>query len=58
MKKMTEPVAITLTFGDWCLLIGVLSSIIETTIETQDPVVSEQVQQFARIREKIDRATD
>ena len=58
MRKMTEPVAITLAFGDWCLLIGVLSSIIESSIETQDPVVSEQVQQFARIRENIDRATD
>ena len=55
---LARPVSITLDFNDWCLLIGVLSSIIESTIEMDDPVVKEQLQQFARIRETLDRATD
>ena len=55
---LARPVSITLDFNDWCLLIGVLSSIIESTIEMEDPVVKEQLQQFARIRETLDRATD
>ena len=55
---LARPVSITLDFNDWCFLIGVLSSIIESTIEMEDPVVKEQLQQFARIRETLDRATD
>ena len=55
---LARPVSITLDFNDWCLLIGVLSSIIESTIEMEDPVVKEQLIRFAKIRETLDRATD
>ena len=54
----TKPISVTLSFKDWCLMISVLSSIIETTIEYQDPQIKMQVGSFARIRETIDRATD
>jgi hypothetical protein len=54
----TKPISVTLSFNDWCLMISVLSSIIETTIEHQDPQIKMQVGSFARIRETIDRATD
>jgi hypothetical protein len=39
-------------------MIGVLSSIIETTIEYQDPQIRHQLAVFSRVRETIDRATD
>ena len=55
---LARPVSVTLSFADWCLMIGVLSSIIETTIEYQDPQVRHQLQAFSRMREVIDRATD
>ena len=55
---LARPVSITLEFNDWCLMIGVLSSIIESTIEMEDPVVKEQLIRFAKIREALDRATD
>ena len=55
---LATPVSITLTFDDWCLLIGVLSSIIESSILLEDPIVKEQLKAFARIREAIDKATD
>ena len=57
-RDLARPVSITLEFNDWCLLIGVLSSIIESTIEMEDPIVKEQLIAFAKIRETIDRATD
>ena len=55
---LARPVSITLEFNDWCLLIGVLSSIIESTIEMEDPAVKEQLISLAKIRETLDRATD
>ena len=58
LDHVTRPIAVTLSFKDWCLMISVLSSIIETTIEYQDPQIKAQVGAFARIRETIDRATD
>ena len=51
-------VSVELTWRDWCLLISVLSSIIEQTIEMQDEKVRQQTRQFSHIREVIDRATD
>ena len=57
-RDLAEPVSITLPFDDWCLLIGVLSSIIESSILLEDPIIKEQLKAFARIREEIDRATD
>ena len=55
---LARPVSITLEFNDWCLMIGVLSSIIESTIELEDPAVKDQLIRFAKIRETLDRATD
>ena len=55
---LAKPVSITLPWSDWCLLVGVLSGIIEQTIEMQDPRVRQQTADFSRIREVIDRATD
>lgn len=55
---LATPVSITLPFDDWCLLIGVLSSIIESSILLEDPIIKEQLKAFARIREAIDKATD
>jgi hypothetical protein len=57
-SDLARPVSVTLSFSDWCLMIGVLSSIIETTIEYQDPQIRHQLSAFSRIRETIDRATD
>ena len=57
-RDLAKPVSITLPWADWCRLVGVLSSIIEQTIEMQDPKISEQTEAFSRIREVIDRATD
>ena len=57
-SDLARPVTITLEFNDWCLMIGVLSSIIESTIEMEDPVVKQQLVRFAHIREVMDRATD
>ena len=51
-------VSVELAWRDWCLLISVLSSIIEQTIEMQDEKVRQQTRQFSHIREIIDRATD
>ena len=57
-RDLAKPVSITLPWSDWCLLVGVLSGIIEQTIEMQDPRVRQQTADFSRIREVIDRATD
>ena len=57
-SDLARPVSVTLSFADWCLMIGVLSSIIESTIEYQDPQVRQQLQAFSRMREVIDKATD
>ena len=57
-RDLAKPVSITLAWADWCLLVGVLSGIIEQTIQIQDTKVRQQTAAFARIRETIDRATD
>ena len=57
-ERLTQEISITLEFRQWCLLISVLSSIIEKTVGLADKTVSAQTEQLAHIREIIDRATD
>ena len=57
-ERLAQEISITLEFRQWCLLISVLSSILEKTIPLADKAISAQTEQLACIREIIDRATD
>ena len=57
-ERLTQEISITLEFRQWCLLVAVLSKILETTIPLADKSISQQTEQLACIREIIDRATD
>ena len=51
-------VNITLRLDEWCLILGVLNSVIESSIPMAERTVMMQTQKLAHIREIIDRATD
>ena len=51
-------VNITLRLDEWCLILGVLNGVIESSIPMAEPTVMMQTQKLAHIREIIDRATD
>ena len=57
-EKLYREISITMQFQDWCLLLGMLNSIIERSVPVADDVVTMQTTNLARIRETIDRATD
>lgn len=57
-EKLHREISITMQFQDWCLLLGMLNSIIERSVPVADDVVTMQTTNLARIRETIDRATD
>ena len=57
-EKLHRDISITMQFQDWCLLLGMLNSIIERSVPVADDVVTMQTTNLARIRETIDRATD
>ena len=57
-ERLTQEISVTLEFRQWCLLVDVLSKILETTIPLADKSISQQTEQLACIREIIDRATD
>ena len=56
--QLRREISITLQFKDWCLLLGVLNSVIENSVTYVDPQISKQTHNLARIREVIDKATD
>ena len=56
--QLRREISITLQFKDWCLLLGVLNSVIENSVTYVDPQISQQTHNLARIREVIDKATD
>lgn len=57
-EKLQREISVTLQFQDWCLLLGMLNSIIERSVPVTDTVVTMQTTKLAKIRETIDRATD
>ena len=57
-EKLHREISITMQFQDWCLLLGMLNSIIERSVPVADDVITMQTTNLARIRETIDRATD
>ena len=56
--QLRREISITLQFKDWCLVLGVLNSVIENSVTYVDPQISQQTHNLARIREVIDKATD
>tara|TARA_B100001094_G_scaffold58230_1_gene53715 strand:- start:342 stop:527 length:186 start_codon:yes stop_codon:yes gene_type:complete len=57
-EKLAEPISITLQFKQWCVIVAVLSRIIESSVPRADRNLAIQTEELARIREIIDRATD
>ena len=53
-EKLHREISITMQFQDWCLLLGMLNSIIERSVPVADDVVTMQTTNLARIprREK------
>ena len=56
--QATRPVSVTLKVHEWCLVVSIMSAIIESTIELQDDKIRDQTRTIAHIRETIDKATD
>ena len=57
-EKLHRQITITMEFQDWCLLLSMLNSIIESSIPVSDKTITLQTTNLARIRETIDKATD
>ena len=57
-EKLHRQISITMEFQDWCLLLGMLNSVIESSVPVSDKTITLQTTNLARIRETIDKATD
>ena len=57
-EELQREVNITLRLDEWCLLLGVLNGVIESSVPMGERTVMIQTQKLAHIREIIDRATD
>ena len=57
-EKLHRQISITMEFQDWCLLLGMLNSVIESSVPVSDKTITIQTTNLARIRETIDKATD